>query len=56
MTKINTSVNKRTSKCKNSCSLKHLKSVHTFTNKSLQAVLADFEQQFIPEVAITCPV
>jgi hypothetical protein len=32
-------------------SLKHLKSLYTFTDKSLQPVLAGFEQQFIPAVA-----
>jgi hypothetical protein len=32
-----------------------LKSLHTFTNKSVQVVLAGFEQQIIPALAITCP-
>jgi hypothetical protein len=32
--------------------LKHLKSLYTFTDKSVQVVLADFEQQFIPALAI----
>jgi hypothetical protein len=36
--------NKRYSKCGVACSLKHLKSLHTF-------VLADFEQQFSPALA-----
>jgi hypothetical protein len=29
--------------------------LHTFPEKSGQDVLADFEQQFIPALAITCP-
>ena len=42
--KENTTANKRYSKCDYACSLKHLKSLHTFA-------LADFEQQFIPALA-----
>jgi hypothetical protein len=47
-----TTANKRNSKFGFLCSFKHLISLHTFPEKSEQVVLADFEQQFIPALAI----
>jgi hypothetical protein len=40
-TKETPGTNKRYSKCGYACWLKHLKSLHTFTDKSVQVVLAD---------------
>ena len=37
------------------CSLKHLKSLHTFTDKSVKMCWQTVEQQFNPALAITCP-
>ena len=41
MVEIKTIANKRSSKCGYASSLKDLKSLYTFTDKSLQEVLAD---------------
>jgi hypothetical protein len=38
------------------CSLKHLKSLYTFPDRSGKVVMADFEQQFNSALVITCPV